>query len=314
MPKKQNEKPESEIKITTGDNNRLDRFLAARFPKWSRTYFKRLINNRNIKVDSHPVSAHHELKLGQVIQINWPTEKKVKPVANLDPLPFPILYEDDYMFVINKPAHMLCHPAGWKKNGNTLVELLRPRITNSEWPDEVRPGLVHRLDRDTSGVLLFAKTPDVHVKLSHQFASRQVKKTYIAVVHGKMEANEGTLECQLSRDLGKRQRFAVAANGKIAITKFIVKKRIGDVATVVTLHPLTGRTHQLRVQLSSYGFPILGDLVYGGVKKEFLFIPRQLLHAAEIEFTHPVSNKKMSFKAPIPDDFQQALKLIRLKA
>ncbi len=308
---KKPKKPEA-IKIGIEDEGRLDRFLAAKFPEWSRTALQRLINKRCVTVDEHPVSPHHQLRRGQTIAIAWPKqEAKRASIAPIE-VPFPILFEDDEMLVVDKPAGLVVHPAAGHLDGNTLVEILRPKFQQGLWADENRAGLVHRLDRDTSGVIVLAKTPTSHVKLSKQFALRHAKKTYLALVRGAMPVDDGVIESHLARDPGKRQRFAVSSSrGRWASTKFHVKERFGDMATLVELQPLTGRTHQIRVHLSSYGHPILGDHVYGVKEKEFESIRRHLLHAAKLQIRHPQSNETLVFEAPLPDDFQSALKFIR---
>jgi len=296
-----------QIKITINDVGRLDIFLASRFPSYSRTTFKRLINSKHIKVDSRPVSPHYQLRTGQILTIDWPDQKKKSSKTKDVKLPFPVLFEDSSIVVVNKPPNLICHPPGWRSDGTSLVELLSLKLKQENWPDEIRPGLVHRLDRDTSGVLVFARTLEAHANISKQFALRQVKKTYQALVMGKMQAKEGTFECRIGRHPQKRQIFAVMDTGRLAITKFKVLKQFGAMATYLELYPLTGRTHQLRVQLSSYKHPILGDAAYGGKSKDFDFIKRQMLHASTLEITHPKSGKKMKFEAPLPDDFQDAL-------
>lgn len=299
--------------VKAGEEIRLDRFLSARFAKWSRTSLQRLINGRFILIDGHAVSPNHKLLKGQSITIIWP--KKETPAARTkkEPLPFPILFEDDVILVINKPPHLVVHPSAGHKRGETLIDLVAPYIEKGDWPDEMRPGLVHRLDRDTSGVLILAKTPEVHSKLSLQFARRQVKKTYLAWVRGRVEIKEGTIESHLGRHPGKRQRFAVASDkGRWSVTKFVVKENMGDSATLLELQPLTGRTHQIRVHLASYGHPIIGDHVYGKNEKELQFVKRHLLHAQKLQVQHPITLKTMTFEAPVPDDFHDSVKLIRL--
>ncbi len=300
------------IKIGIEDEGRLDRFLAAKFSNWSRTALQKLINKRFVTVDTHPVSPHHQLKRGQTVVVTWPKQEKATlPKADI-PIPFPILFEDDEMIVINKPAGIVVHPAAGHLDGNTLVEILRPKFQQGPWPEESRAGLVHRLDRDTSGVIVLAKNPEAHSKLSKQFANRSTKKTYLALVRGAMPVDEGTIESHLARHPGKRQRFAVSSDrGRWASTKFFVRERFGKTATLVELQPLTGRTHQIRVHLESYGHPILGDHVYGQKDSNFDFITRHLLHAAKLEIHHPETNAAMKFEAPLPDDFQHALKFIR---
>ncbi len=302
---------ETVLKIENREESRLDKYLADLYPTYSRTYFKRLIKYRSIQVDKHPVTAHHHLKRGQVVTISWPRANPLKAMRSAEDLPFPIIYEDDSFMVINKPPHLLCHPTGWRRDGTTLVELLSPQVSGSEWPDEMRPGLVPRLDKDTSGVLIFAKTPEAHAKISKQFLNRQVKKTYWALVKGVLKDKKGTLECFLLRDSQKRQRFVVATVGRLAVTEFEVREQWEKRAAFLELRPLTGRTHQLRVQLSSYGHPILGDALYGETDSSFSFIKRHMLHAAKIQFTHPKTLKKVEFEAPRPADFEEAMKILR---
>jgi len=301
------------ITVVRADEGRLDRFLSERFPDWSRTGLQKLINDRRITVDGHPVSPHHKLRAGQIVDIQWPVAPERKP-PKLGKLPFPILFEDDHMFALNKPAGLVVHPSAGHNDGGTLVELVEAKLGAGPWPDANRPGLVHRLDRDTSGVIVMAKTPEAHRKLSLQFARRQTKKTYVALAKGVIAIDEGVLESHLARHPGKRQRFAVSGvQGRWSSTKFKVLKRAEN-ATLVELNPLTGRTHQIRVHLASYGHPILGDHVYGLVEKEFDFVKRHLLHARTLQIKHPVSGEEMLFEAPLPADFQHALKVIGFRA
>ncbi len=291
---------------------RLDVYLASRFDTWSRTRLQKLIEDQLVWVDGKPAFSN-KLKLtsGQTIQITWPEDKIPRLQKSNMPLP-PVLFEDSSLIVLNKPAGMVVHPAAGHFDGNTLVEIVAPRLLKGPWPEDIRRGLVHRLDRDTSGAIIFAKTPEMQTKISKQFSLRQVKKTYLALVSGKMESKEGTLECRIARHPGKRQRFAVSSDGRWAFTKFDLKESFGKWAALVELRPLTGRTHQLRVQMAAIKHPILGDHIYGEKNNPFSFIHRQMLHAFHIEFKHPKTDKMMSLSAPLPEDFQDALKLIRL--
>ena len=301
------------VTVAAADAGRLDRFLSGRYPDWSRTGLQRLINDRRITVDGHPVSPNHKLKAGQNVEIRWPEEARRAP-ARLGELPFPILYEDDELFALDKPAGLVVHPSAGHQTGHTLVELVEAKLSPGPWPDAERPGLVHRLDRDTSGVIVMAKTPEAHRKLSLQFARRQTKKTYVALAKGRIEADEGVIESHLGRHPGKRQRFAVSGDtGRWSSTKFKVLERGAD-ATLVELTPLTGRTHQIRVHLASYGHPILGDHVYGQPDKDFPFITRHLLHARALQLKHPRTGNEIRFEAPLPADFQRALKLLGFRA
>lgn len=300
------------IKVGVEDEGRLDRFLVMRYPSWSRTSLQRLINKRFVRVDDHPVSPHHKLRVGQKVHVRWPKPEKPKDALAFVDIPFPILFEDDAMLVVNKPAGLVVHPSAGHLDGITLVEILRPKFARGPWPEEIRPGLVHRLDRDTSGVIVLGKTPQAHMKLSKQFALRHAKKTYLALVRGKMPVGEGVIESHLARHPGKRQRFAVSSSrGRLAITHFKVLERFGDVGTLVEIRPQTGRTHQIRVHLSSYGHPIFADHVYGQLEKQFESIKRHMLHAARLQIKHPETDAELDFEAPLPDDFQEALKFIR---
>jgi 23S rRNA pseudouridine1911/1915/1917 synthase len=307
-----NLKKSNGFRVGADDQDRLDRVLASLYPKWSRTALQKLINKRHVLVDGHPVSPKHHLRFGQQVEIEWPKPPKAAAKQPARAVPFPILYEDELMMAINKPAGLVVHPSAGHTDGNTVAEILMPRFQKGLWPDEMRPGLVHRLDRDTSGVMVLAKNPEAHVKLSKQFAQRQTKKTYLALAAGSLPVDAGTIESHLARHPGKRQRFAVSSTrGRWSTTKFVVKERFGDVASLVELYPLTGRTHQIRVHLASYGHPILGDHVYGDPQRDFEEIKRQMLHAASLEIKHPETEKMLKFEAPPPADFQAAIKFIR---
>ncbi|MFN0117090.1 MAG: RluA family pseudouridine synthase [Elusimicrobiota bacterium] len=299
-------------KINFDEVGRLDKYLSVTYPKWSRTRLQKLINSRFVLVDNHPASPNHMLKIGQMVSVEWPKKPEKKPVSKNLTFPFDIVFEDDELLVVNKPVGMVVHPSAGHRDGNSLVELIAPKISDGNWPDDSRPGLVHRLDRDTSGVIIIARNPESHAHLSKQFAKRTVKKTYLALIHGVMKSNLGTIECFIERDPGKRQRFAIASSGRWASTKFKIIEKFGDIASTIELYPLTGRTHQLRVQLAGYGHFILGDHVYGIPERDFKQFTRQMLHARKIEFIHPLTGKALSLEAPLPEDFQEGIKLLRL--
>lgn len=289
---------------------RLDKFLSIQFPDWSRTRLQKLISNQHVEVDGKIVSSHYKLKAGYKVKISWPPPLKKKFVSSSFPKP-PIIFEDEFIVVVNKPPGLVVHPAVGHFDGNTLVELMIDKINPGHWPDESRTGLVHRLDRDTSGVIILAKSPEGQAALSKQFALRQTKKVYFGLVDGKPPVHEGTLESKLARHPGQRQRFAVTGSGRWALTKFKLREHWNSKASWLELAPRTGRTHQIRVQLAAYGHPILGDQVYGN-RAHFSFIPRQMLHAFQLTVTHPITKKSVKFEAPPPKDFLEAIKLIRL--
>lgn len=301
----------NQINVECSNEERIDRFLAHLYPQFSRTYFKKMVSARTILVDGHPVTPHHLLKRGQLITIDWPSHRPRLSAKQFGPLPFPVIFEDEELLVIDKPAGLLCHPAGARGRGESIVDLLAHKLSQQGWPDDLRPGLVHRLDKDTSGLLIFTKNPDSHARIAKQFQSRQVKKTYLALAGGIIEANSGSLEGKLARNPLRRNQFSVSSEGRYSLTHFNVIERLHKGATLVELNPVTGRTHQLRVQLSAYGHPIVGDALYGGRTLCGGAIKRQMLHAHKIGFFHPESNEKLFFESPLPPDFQAALKLLR---
>jgi 23S rRNA pseudouridine1911/1915/1917 synthase len=304
----------SSLTVSAEEAKRIDLYLVGKFPDWSRTRLQKLIDDGHVQVDGTKTNSHLKLRAGQEITIEWPQPKPVTapPRSNTK---VPVLFEDKDVIVLNKPAGLVVHPAVGHNDGNTLMDILQPKLADGVvWPDPDRPGLVHRLDRDTSGVIVMAKNPAAQADISKQFSQRQVKKMYLGLVRGQVPAAEGSLESNLSRHPSLRQRYAVTARGRWALTKFKVREHYGEEATLLEFYPLTGRTHQIRVQISSYGHPILGDHVYGRLEKEFAFIKRHLLHAAQLSFTHPRTKKMETFSAPLPDDFQEAIKVIRLNA
>lgn len=300
--------------VYDGEEVRLDRLLADRFSDWSRSALQKLVKKRFILVDGHPASSSHRLKKGQVVEIRWPLADKKKPATHFKGLPFPLVFEDEWLFAVDKPPGLVVHPAHGHNDGHTLVEMVRHKVEGDLWPEDIRPGLVHRLDRDTSGIMVLAKTPEIQAKLSLQFSKRQVEKTYLALVKGLVKQKEGTLESHLARHPGERRKYAVSSRGRYAKTGFKVAEHLGEHATLMELHPLTGRTHQIRVHLSAYHHPILGDQMYGIPEAKFAFIKRQMLHAWRLVLRHPKTGRSLKLEAPPPDDFQQALKLIRLSA
>jgi 23S rRNA pseudouridine1911/1915/1917 synthase len=305
---------QAHIKVSGNETGRLDKYLSQKFPHVSRSRFQGLIKKGHVQVENHPVKAHASIQPGQIITINWPSPRAIHPKEVPEELP-PILFEDDTILIVNKPAGMVVHPSAGHFSGDTLVEILEHKLAPGGWTDQVRPGVVHRLDRDTSGVMLMAKTPQAQTHLSRQFMNRQVKKVYLGLVWGIPPA-KGTLESMIGRDHTARKKFAVRTEGRWASTQFLVKKKLGHVASVVELRPLTGRTHQLRVHLAHYGYPIVGDKIYGNPRKEkdINGISRQMLHANKLSFKHPRTQKTVRFEAPMPKDFLEAMKLMRFNA
>ncbi len=279
---------------------RLDKLLSDRFPDSSRTYFQSLIDKELVLLNGEAVKKRVKPQVGDEIEIEFALNKEI----SLEPeeIPLDILYEDEALLVVNKPAGMVVHP-GAGNFSHTFVNALLFHCQELKGGENLRPGIVHRLDKDTSGVLLAAKREDVHHKLVEQFATRTVAKEYVAVCLG----NPGQREIvgNIGRHPQKRKEMTVLnEGGKEA--KTVLKTLFFDgFLSFVRLFPETGRTHQLRVHLKSIGTPILGDSVYGNLSQNKKFgATRQLLHAEKLEITHPLTKKRMEFVAPLPEDLE----------
>jgi 23S rRNA pseudouridine1911/1915/1917 synthase len=311
---------------------RLDQFLAARIPEVSRARVQQLIEQHQVLVDDNEAKASLRLRGSETIRVLGP--------VRLDPLrAFPedialdLVYEDDDLVIVNKPAGMMVHAGAGAtedvRNRGTLVNALLHRFgTLSAVGGELRPGIVHRLDKETSGLIVVAKNDEAHRKLAAQFSRRQVKKTYIALVHGALKAERGTIHASISRDSVRRVRMTTRrSGGREAITHYQVRQRIDSPFGKFTLLELkidTGRTHQIRVHLSSLGHPVVGDVLYGAPREikalstkgsktaaqksaEVLSLPRNFLHAAALELHHPRTEELLSRKAPLPPELESLL-------
>lgn len=285
---------------------RLDRFVSTRCPEISRTQAQRLITDGHITVNGRPVKPGLKLTAGDRITIELPPP----PPTLLSPeaIPLKIVYEDDDLLVIDKPAALTVHPAPGHPS-HTLVNAILSHLPKlPETDDWRRPGIVHRLDKGTSGLMLVAKNSAAHRNLSEQFRSRSVIKSYIALVQGHLTPPDGIIEAPIGRDREHRERMAVVAagHGREARTHYHVLKYIGRY-TLLEVRPETGRTHQIRVHLAAIGYPVVGDTVYG-VKS--IYLSRQFLHAARLGFHLPATGEFVEFKADLPPDLTQALKEI----
>lgn len=265
----------------------------------SRTFIQALIHEGLVLVNDVSIKKpHHKIKLGDCITVRY--EQKEKRLLLPEEIPLEIIYQDDVVAVINKPIGLVTHPApgNWE---HTLVNALCYHIKELSLVNPERPGIVHRLDKDTSGIMVVAKNDAAHINLVKQFAKHSIKRRYIAVVHGKMEFDEHIIEVVVGRHPYKRKEMAVGVckNAKYAKTFYRTLKRVSDYS-LLELEPFTGRTHQLRVHLSSIGHPILGDTKYG--KNDG--IPRLALHAQLIGFQHPVTGKFMEFTSEVPEEFR----------
>lgn len=296
-------------RITVEDHwNRLDRFLTQRFMNQSRTYLQRLIADGCVLVDGQTTRASAALQPGTVVSVDWPeaVTLDVRPEA----IPLDIIYEDEWLVVVNKPQGMVVHPAAGHHEG-TLVHALLHHCAGqlSDLNGVIRPGIIHRIDKDTSGLLIAVKDNQVHRHMAEQIRSHSVERLYQAVVHGFVDSEEGTIEAPVGRDPRHRQRMAVVGAGKAAVTHFRVLERF-EKATLVEAKLQTGRTHQIRVHFRYIGHPLVGDPVYATGRKTW-GLKGQALHAGQLSFRHPVLDRVMTFTAPRPDYFDDLLNHMR---
>jgi 23S rRNA pseudouridine1911/1915/1917 synthase len=306
-----------EIKIDQSlPQERLDQFLRRCLPEVSRGTLQRLLAEGNIRVDGRRVKPAHHPRAGESVTIQWP--EATPAAAQAEDLPLDIIYEDDDLVVLNKPAGLVVHPAAGHPE-HTLVNALLHHCAGrlSGVGGVARPGLVHRLDKDTTGCLIAAKTDFAHHHLSAQFAGREVEKVYQAIACGRITNETGLINAAITRHPTERKRMTVAeAGGREAHSSYRVLERWRH-ATWVEVRLHTGRTHQVRVHLWHLGFPVAGDLVYGRRANARLqelakyVAPRQLLHARRLGLVHPRTKKRMIFEAPLPEDFARALEFFR---
>lgn len=306
------------------EGNRLDRFLAGQFPDYSRTLLASLVRDGLVSIEDFPpakLKPSLKLEAGQVITV----EKPALEEAELAPedIPLDVLFEDDCIIVINKPADLPVHPpkAG---RGGTLANALLFHFQKLSRPDPIRPGIVHRLDADTSGVIVCAKDDSAHFKLAKQFEQRTVKKEYLAIVRGRMKQPSGEIDMPIGRHPDHYEMQRVHPEGRSAVTHWEVIEEFKRFS-LLRLKPQSGRTHQLRVHLSAINHPIVGDRLYSrkppltrsevegreAEPGEPPLIARQALHAARLEFEHPRSGERVSFEAPLPEDMQRTLEALR---
>lgn len=286
---------------------RLDIYIAENFNELSRTMIKKLIESNNILVNDKSEKVSYKVQANDNISIDIPEAKETKLKAQ--EIPLDIIYEDSDIIVINKPKGMVVHPANGNYTGTLVNALLyRCKDSLSGIGGEKRPGIVHRLDKDTSGVLIVAKCDKAHLNISEQIKNHKVKKTYIALVKGIVKDNEATIDMPIGRSKKDRKKMDIDKNGKNAITHFKVLKRYQGY-TLLKVNIETGRTHQIRVHLSTIGYPIVGDGVYSNGKNEFN-VEGQMLHAESIEFVHPITGEKMKIEATLPEYFNNVLKLL----
>ncbi len=280
---------------------RLDKYVSERCPELSRSQAQKLIADGNITVNGESAKPSLKLRAGDRIEVTIPPPAP----SHLEPeaIPLEIVYEDDDLLVVDKPAGLTVHPAAGHPS-HTLVNALLSHLPGlPDTGEPGRPGIVHRLDKDTSGLVIVAKNTVAHMKLAHQFKSRAVAKTYIALVKGQLKPEEGVIEAKIGRDPRHRKRMAVVSSGRDAVTEYRVLKNIGD-NTLLEVKPKTGRTHQIRVHLSAIGHPVVGDATYGGKSP---LLSRQFLHAAKLGFRLPSTGEYVEFVSGLPEDLAKVL-------
>jgi len=316
----QKEWPDSrtELGVTAGETpKRLDVFLANREPMLSRSALQRLILDGRITINGLPVKPSQKIKPGDriVLQIPRPEPLELKP----EPIPLDVRYEDEAILVLNKPAGLVVHPAPGHWSGTLVNALLHhfnsPHGSLSTIGGKERPGLVHRLDKETSGVMAVAKTDEAHRSLAAQFKQHSITRVYEALAWGAIKKPEGMIELAIGRDVKERKKFSArTARPKASVTVSRVVQRLGKLATLVELSPRTGLTHQIRVHLAALGHPVLGDPTYGGRKVrelEGVMIPRVMLHARTLGFLHPTTGRHMGHSSPLPLDMSAVIDALK---
>lgn len=321
------EKPESNYTILVPDNNdpkRIDKYLAEVLSQYTRARIQKLIDDERILVDGKPVKASHTIRAHEKIEVSVPApvESHIRPQN----IPLDIIYEDEHLLVVNKKAGMVVHPA-YGNMSNTLVNALLYHCDNLSGIGGVkRPGIVHRLDKDTSGILVAAKDDETHLALSEQFAQRSTERKYIAVLWGHFKEQNGEITGMIARSSRDRTKMVSSqTRGKLAITRYEVLEKF-PLTSLVSVKLETGRTHQIRVHFASKGHPVFGDKQYGGRKKMIMqlndkkihialdmlkCIARQALHAKTLGFTHPHTQEFMRFTSELPNDMIELIHVMQ---
>ena len=293
--------------VPESSDERLDKIISIHAPNLSRALAQRLIKDGDATVNGHPSKPSYRVQASDEIVVHIPVElpEQVLP----EDIPLDIVYEDDVLLVIDKPAGMVVHPGAGHTSGTLVNAVLAhcPQLTNVGGAD--RAGIVHRLDKDTSGLLLVAKDEVTYTALQRQFKRRQVAKTYLALVDGQVQPREGIIEAPIGRDKRQRKKMTVVRSGREAQTMYRAIEYFAN-HTLLEVRPHTGRTHQVRVHLAWLGYPIVGDTVYGR-RRQRLLKSRHFLHAARLRFTHPVTGEEVEFEAPLPQNLADVLDQLR---
>ena len=290
--------------VVNEENVRLDTYLVKTEKDISRTMIQKLIEEGAVLVNGAKKKISYKVQVGDNIELDIPEPQEVdlKP----ENIPLDIVYEDNDIIVVNKPKGLVVHPANGNPDGtlvNAIMAICKDSLSGIG--GQIRPGIVHRLDKDTSGLLIIAKNDKAHIKMSEQIKNREVKKIYIALVRGVVSEEEATINMPIGRSTKDRKKMAVRKDGKEAVTHFKVLKRYSNY-TLLKVKIDTGRTHQIRVHLAEIGHPVVGDMVYSNGKNEF-GVEGQMLHAKSLDFKHPITGKPMHLEAELPAYFKEVL-------
>jgi len=307
------------VRITVPDDShgvRLDRFLTSVLPDQSRSHIQRLIKDGAVQVAGAGAKPNQPVRTGQIVTVDIPEPLDPRPQA--EALPLPILFQDRDVIVVDKPAGMVVHPAAGHASGTLVNALLHHVDDLSGIGGEKRPGIVHRLDRGTSGLMVVAKHDAAHAELARQFQDREVEKEYVALVWGEVMAGR-RIDAPIGRDPADRKKMSARARrARSAVTRIVGAEHFGRLLTLARVAIHTGRTHQIRVHLSAIGHPIVGDSLYGGVHRRVAgdlravtHLERPFLHAARLVFTHPSEGRPMEFVSELPEDLQRVLDELR---
>lgn len=309
------------------NGQRLDRVMAALLPELSRARIQQLLESGDAHLDGAKQKASHKVKTDQVVTLQMPEAEVDEPIP--ENIPLDIVYEDDDLIIINKPVGMVVHPAMGHKSGTLVNALLYHCADTLSGINGVkRPGIVHRLDKDTSGLIMVAKNDRSHKRLAKQLAARTMSRKYKALVWGVPMPLKGTVDAPLARHPNNRIYMAVRPDGRMAVTHYTVRERFGETACLVDCSLETGRTHQIRVHMQHNKTPIVGDPLYGlqatavngfikrgGVNEDAAEVikafPRQALHAYALHFVHPITDEDMEFEIDLPDDFEELVEVFR---
>ncbi len=293
------------------DGERLDKYLSIIYPDTSRSFFQKLIKEHSVLVNEKPEKSSYRMNVEDIVTIHFPdaVETAIEP----EDIPLDIIYEDDDLLIVNKPKGMVVHPSAGHYSG-TLVNAIMYHCKDSlsGINGEIRPGIVHRIDMDTTGSLIICKNDTSHISIAEQIKVHSVNRIYEGIVIGNVKEDEGTIEGPIGRHPIERKKMSInEKNGKPAITHYKVLKRFGNY-TYMQFKLETGRTHQIRVHMSSIGHPLLGDTLYSNGKSPFKHLEGQTLHAKTIGFIHPSKNEYMEFDAPLPEYFVKLLSVLKI--